>query len=115
VTSSPTPGSIVSFRQGVIDSTGSHGTKDAKLLPNRELAVLTYGNGCTDRPDSVTGSGHQVTINYVPPKIPPGTVCANYLAPFTAVVRLPASVDASLPLSVTVQNSGANSYTIPAR
>lgn len=110
-----TTGSVVSFRLGLIDNTGQHGTRDARLLPNGQLAVMTYGGGCSDRPGSVTGSGHQVTVDYLPPYIPPNSVCPAFLAPYTAVVRLPAAVDASLPLQVSVEYAGKLSFTIAAR
>jgi hypothetical protein len=110
-----TTGTVLSFRSGVIDNTGWHGTQDTRLLSNGRLAILSYGGGCPDRPASVTGSGHHVTVNYVRPVIAPDTACVASLAPFTAVVSLPAAVVAGLPLQVTVRHPDAAPYTVLAR
>ncbi len=105
---------VVSFRRGDIDTSGPSRMRDARLLPGRRLAVLTYGNGCPDRPKSVSGSGRQVTVVYRT-DLPANRACTDEHVSYTAVLGLPSGVSGDLPLRVTVRLPGAASYTVAAR
>lgn len=112
----PTTGSVLGFRPGPIDTTGYHGYRDARLLSGGRLAVLTGGSSsCPPKPDSITGSGRQVTVTFKRSE-PVTAICTANIAPFTATFALPRSVDRDLPLQVTVQpvNDGFG-YTVAAR
>lgn len=102
----------MSFRQGTLDGSGLHGMRDARLLPGRRLAVVTYGSSCPDRPMSVSGSGRIVTVVY---RAAMASACLDYRLAYTAVFRLPGTIATGLPLSVTVRLPGAAPYTVAAR
>jgi hypothetical protein len=87
--------------------------RDALLLRGKRLAVLTYGNGCPDRPESISGSGRQVTVTYRI-GISANGACTDEHVSYTAVLRLPSDVSGDLPLSVTVRLPGAVPYTVAA-
>jgi hypothetical protein len=106
---------VLRFRRGLIDNTGWHGTRDARLYPDGRLAVLTYGGGCPLKPvlPGVENASH-VDVTYAP--VPgDGPVCLTFLGPYTAVLKLPRTVNLDRPLAVTVHFADSEVYTLTAR
>ena len=106
---------VISFEPGLIDASPRNQGGDAKLLPDGRLAVLTFVGGCPDQPVAVSGSGQDVTVTYRAMPVDEGAVCDDGLAPYTAVLRLPETVDRALPLRVTLLRPEVASYTLNAR
>ena len=106
---------VLRFRPGLVDNTGWHGIRDARVYPDGRLAVLTYDGGCARRPVllSVRNASH-LDITYGAVARQPAA-CLSFLGPFTAVVKLPLTVNLQRPLAVTVHFDGAAAYTLTAR
>lgn len=106
---------VLRFRPGLVDNTGWHGIRDARVYPDGRLAVLTYDGGCARQPVllNVRNASH-LDLTYGAVARQPA-VCLSFLGPFTAVVKLPLTVNLQRPLAVTVHFDGAAAYTLTAR
>ncbi len=106
---------VLRFRPGLVDNTGWHGSRDARVYPDGRLVVLTNDGGCARQPVllNVRNASHlDITYGAVAGQ---GTACLSFLGPFTAVVELPPTVNLRRPLAVTVHFDGAAAYTLTAR
>jgi hypothetical protein len=106
---------VLRFRRGLIDNTGWHGTRDARLYPDGRLAVLTYGDSCPLKPVLLTvENASHIDLSYgsAPGE---GTGCLSFLAPYTAVLKLPGTVHLNRPLTLTVHFASGDDYTLTAR
>jgi hypothetical protein len=106
---------LLRFRRGLIDNTGWHGIRDARVYPDGRLAVMTYDGGCPSQPVllSVEDASHiDLTYGSVPGA---GPACLALLAPYTAVLKLPRTVNLDRPLAVSVHFPSSDSYTLTAR
>jgi hypothetical protein len=107
-------GSVLSFHQGIDGAAkGLTEASPAKLLSNRRLAVLTYGDSCPERPVSVTvtGSG-AVTVRFGAHLH--ANLCLYYAKPYTTIVGLPAAISAQGPLEVTIESPSHSAHTVLA-
>ncbi|HEX4016587.1 MAG TPA: hypothetical protein VHX15_07600 [Frankiaceae bacterium] len=106
---------MLRFRRGVIDNTGWHGTRDARVYPDGRLAVLTYGGGCPLAPALLTvGDASHIVVTYRA-ESDDDRACLAFLAPYTTVFKLPRTVNLSRPLAVTVKLDDSETYTLTAR
>jgi hypothetical protein len=106
---------VLRFRRGVVDSTGWHGTRDARVYPDGRLAVLTYDGGCPRKPILLTvRDASHLDITYGM-DTSGNRACLTFLGPYTAVFKLPRTVNLGRPLAVSVHFGGTDDYTVTAR
>lgn len=110
----PTPSAVLSFGRGLPStiSTASSGSPvssgdRAAWGPPGQLLIVTYGSGsCPRLPNVVTGTGpHMVTVTTVTYLSSTRPSCTADLSPTTSVVREPANLDETRPVTISVDGT----------
>jgi hypothetical protein len=104
----PTPAAVVSFGSGLPSGIANATSGDrAAWGPPGQLLIVTYGSGsCPRLPNVVTGTGpHTVTITTVTYLSSTRPSCTADLGPTTSVVREPANLDETRPVTITIDGT----------